>query len=57
VPDDCLEALVLLFLGLPELDRAIGTGRDQHVESIDLGVNEFPNHAFMSLGGVKLHSF
>ena len=54
--DDRLETFVPLgVLGLPEFDRPVGTRRDQHVKTVNLGANELSNFTLVRLRRVKFN--
>ena len=49
--NDGLEALVALGVsGLPKLDRAVGRSADQHLEAVDIRMDQLSNLALVSLG-------
>ena len=54
--DDCLEALVAFGVHrLPQLDGAIGRGRDKDPHVLDLGEDELADFTLVRLGRSQLH--
>jgi len=58
VADNGLEALVTLGVAwLPQLDGAVGTGRDENLEAVDVCMNQLADLTFMRLRRFQLDSF